>query len=265
MVGRVLRNHGIVERDQKTYRLAGYENLSSDQVEELLALCQERLSIYLDKRGERVWEHRKQSSGYIPGTLRYEVLKSAGFHCELCGISADVKALEVDHITPRSKGGTDDLSNLQALCYSCNAMKRDRDDTDFRKIKGSYKVKDDSCPFCKITTDRIVLENELALALYDAFPVTALHTLIIPKRHSSSYFDLARPEINACNSLLAQAKGIIQELDGETSGYNIGVNDGEAAGQTVNHCHLHLIPRRKGDVDNPTGGVRNIFPGKGAY
>ena len=73
-------------------------------------------------------------SGYVPGTLRYEVLKRARFRCELCGTSADVRALEVDHIVPRSKGGADGPDNLQALCYSCNSTKRDRDDADFRRV-----------------------------------------------------------------------------------------------------------------------------------
>ena len=95
----------------------------------------------MEQRGDRIWSHRKKSSGYVSGTLRYEVLKGAKFRCELCGISAQEKALEVDHIVPRNSGGKDDLSNLQALCYSCNAMNRYRDDTDLRQIADSYKVR----------------------------------------------------------------------------------------------------------------------------
>lgn len=86
---------------------------------------------YETKRGEAIWSHRAKSSGYVSGTLRFDVLKKASFHCELCGISADKKALEVGHLVPRNYGGTDDPENLQALCFSCNAMKRDRDSTDF--------------------------------------------------------------------------------------------------------------------------------------
>ena len=77
------------------------------------------------KRGQAIWSHRGKSAGYISGTLRFEVLKKASFHCELCCISADQKALEVDHIVPCNHGGTDDPDNLQALCFGCNAMKRD--------------------------------------------------------------------------------------------------------------------------------------------
>jgi 5-methylcytosine-specific restriction endonuclease McrA len=81
---------------------------------------------------------RRRSAGYISGTLRYEVLKAAKFRCELCGISAEERAVEVDHIRPRNKGGCDEISNLQAICHTCNAMKRDRDDTDFRAVKTAY-------------------------------------------------------------------------------------------------------------------------------
>ena len=85
-----------------------------------------------------IWAHGRRSSGYINGTLRFEVFKNAKFRCELCGIAADERALEVDHITPRNKGGTDEIANLQALCFSCNATKRDADDTDFRAVRGEY-------------------------------------------------------------------------------------------------------------------------------
>jgi 5-methylcytosine-specific restriction endonuclease McrA len=80
-------------------------------------MCAEKIDQYVDKRGDRIWSHRRKSTGYISGTLRYEVLKRAKFRCELCGVSADEKALEVDHIIPRQIGGPDDISNLQALCY----------------------------------------------------------------------------------------------------------------------------------------------------
>ena len=93
----------------------------------------------LVKRGNQIWSHRQKASGYISGTVQYEVLKRAKYRCELCGISAELKALDVDHILPRKHGGTDDSSNLQALCYTCNRSKRDRDDTDFRGIADSYK------------------------------------------------------------------------------------------------------------------------------
>ena len=265
MVGRVLRNHGIVEKDGSQYSLVGYEDLDDAQVERLIELCQSKLEEYKERRGRRIWQHRRVSAGYISGTLRYEVLKRARFRCELCGISADVRALEVDHIVPRARGGKDDPDNLQALSYSCNSMKRDRDATDFREVRETYKHRQPGCPFCEVPEDSVIAENELAYAVRDAFPVTPLHTLVIPKRHVSAYFDLGQAELNACHRLLEQEKGAIEQADTGVEGFNVGINEGVVAGQTVFHCHVHLISRRKGDVDEPMGGVRNVIPGKGAY
>jgi len=87
----------------------------------------------------------------------------------------------------------------------------------------------------------------------------------VPKRHVWEYFDLYQAEINAIHELLLKAKKELQLIDPSISGFNIGMNNGKDAGQTVFHCHVHLIPRRKGDVDDPTGGVRNLIPGKGNY
>jgi ATP adenylyltransferase len=265
MVGRVLRNHGVVRKEGEEYFLSGYDRLRPEQVRELVGLCREKLDEYIAKRGERIFQHRKLSVGYISGTLKYEVLKRAQFHCELCGVSADIKALEVDHIIPRKHGGTDDLENLQALCYSCNAMKRDRDDTDFRRIRESYRHRQSGCLFCEISKQRIIYENALAYAVRDHYPVTPGHALVIPKRHVVQYFDLSRPELNACNELLGEVRSVTERDDQEIEGFNIGVNNGETAGQSIFHCHIHLIPRRPGDVEKPRGGVRHVIPGKGLY
>ena len=266
MVGKVLTsNRGITSKNKNIYTLNGFETFSEKQIAELLAACQQRLDEFIEKRGEQPWEHRKKSSGYISGTLRYEVFKRAHFRCELCGVSAEEKALEVDHILPRNKGGSDELHNLQALCYSCNAMKRDRDDTDFRKVATSYADRQKGCLFCEIPVDRIVEQNELAYAIRDAYAVTEMHTLVIPKRHVSDYFDLHQPERNAIEQLLHSQREFIKSQDSSVTGFNIGVNAGESAGQTIFHCHVHLIPRRDGDVAEPRGGVRGVIPSKQKY
>jgi hypothetical protein len=128
MVGRVLRNSQVVQKEGNSFELFDFSSLTEAQITELIGLCQKKLDDFKNERGSKIWQHRKISEGYISGTIRHDVLKRAKFRCELCGISAEVKALEVDHIVPRKKGGSDDPSNFQALCYSCNAMKRDRDD-----------------------------------------------------------------------------------------------------------------------------------------
>ena len=111
----------------------------------------------------------------------------------------------------------------------------------------------------------MIAENELAYAIRDGFPVTELHTLVIPKRHVADYFDLHQPELNAINQLLQELKSDIVREDPEVTGFNIGINAGESAGQTVMHCHVHLIPRRKGDVEEPRGGVRGVIPSRQSY
>tara|TARA_R110002095_G_C4223404_1_gene237298 strand:+ start:113 stop:1099 length:987 start_codon:yes stop_codon:yes gene_type:complete len=267
MVGKVLRNHKIVEKDKNTkeYILNNFDDFNKKEIEELIGLCKSRLINFIEKRGGTIFDHRRKSLGYISGTIKYEVLKRAKFRCELCGISADEKALEVDHIIPRNHGGSDDISNFQALCYSCNAMKRDRDDTDFRDLRESYKQREKNCLFCEITKDRVIAENELAYCIRDGFPVTKHHTLVIPKRHIANFFDLGQAEINAIYQLMHDEKNTIEKIDNNVSGFNIGVNSGESAGQTIFHCHIHLIPRRSGDVKEPKGGIRHLIPGKGSY
>jgi len=266
MPGRVLsKNHGLVIKHIDEYELIDFNELSKSEVKELISMCQARLKEYIDRYGEKVFAHRGKSSGYISGTDKYEVLKRAQFHCELCGISAKEKALQVDHIIPKNNGGLDDISNYQALCYSCNAMKKDRDDTDFRKLIASYKHRDPSCAFCNFKESDYMDIEGLAFAVRDRYPVTKLHTLIVPKRHNSSYFKLGRPEVNACNQLLQRQKEEIQKMDSTVVGFNIGINDGGSAGQTIFHCHIHLIPRRHGDIDDPSGGVRGVIPNMQKY
>lgn len=122
-----------------------------------------------------------------------------------------------------------------------------------------------ACLFCEIPKERVIAENALAYAIRDGFPVTPLHTLIIPRRHATTYFDLLEEEILACNELVKELRASILSEDLTVDGFNIGMNAGESAGQTVFHCHIHLIPRRLGDVENPRGGVRHLIPGKGYY
>lgn len=266
MVGRVLTTRrGIATKEKDVYSLVGYSELSPVQLVTLVELCEEKLTEFLSKRGDQIWDHRKKSSGYIPGTLRYQILKRAKFRCELCGISAEHRALEIDHIIPRNKGGSDEESNLQALCYSCNSTKRDQDDADLRGIRDSYNHRVEACLFCTIPSERIIAENELAYAIEDAYPVTPGHVLAIPKRHVEDYFSLYQPELNAINRLLSEQRHRLLDADQEIEGFNIGNNTGVVAGQTIMHCHIHLIPRRRADVGEPRGGVRGVIPAKQSY
>lgn len=121
------------------------------------------------------------------------------------------------------------------------------------------------CLFCNLPVERVVDDNDRALVILDGFPVTQGHSLVIPKRHVATYFDLNHEEVQACHELLSRMRAKILADDPSVAGFNIGMNAGAAAGQTVFHCHIHLIPRRQGDVPNPRGGVRHVIPDKGYY
>ena len=266
MPGRVLQNHGLAQREGVGYRLSlPLSELTDRQRDELIRICDAKADDYLQRRGARAYDHRRTALGELSGTLRYQVLARAGFRCELCGAPADEQALEVDHIIPRRHGGEDEETNLQALCWRCNANKGARDATDFRSVRAALDLREPKCLLCSIDAPRIIGENGLAVAIRDAYPVTSLHTLIVPRRHAITWFDLSVPEQRAMNLLLDKTRREIMTADNAVLGFNIGMNCGEVAGQTISHAHVHLIPRRRGDVDEPRGGVRGVIPGKALY
>ena len=120
-----------------------------------------------------------------------------------------------------------------------------------------------NCIFCNPQTE-IITETEMAYAIFDKYPVSEGHILIIPKRHVGSYFDLSVQEHTDCSIIINKIKDMLKEKY-KPDGYNIGVNIGKFAGQTIEHIHIHIIPRYKGDVINPVGGIRNVIPEKGNY
>ena len=121
------------------------------------------------------------------------------------------------------------------------------------------------CLFCNSKLSGLAAENEFAYASYDTYPVSKFHCLIIPKRHTKDYFDLNDDEVIGCNNLIKKIKEEIILKDPSVKGFNIGTNSGKVSGQSILHCHIHLIPRRKGDVENPQGGVRSVIPLKQHY
>ena len=121
------------------------------------------------------------------------------------------------------------------------------------------------CLFCNSKISGVVHENELAYASYDTYPVSEHHCLIIPKRHVIDYFELTNEELIACNDLIKVIKAETLNKDKTVKAFNIGSNAGKIAGQSIMHCHIHLIPRRELDVENPQGGVRSVIPQKQHY
>ena len=121
------------------------------------------------------------------------------------------------------------------------------------------------CLFCNVKKSGCAHENKLAYASYDTYPASEYHCLIIPKRHIKNYFDLSNDELIACNELIKIIKKEITNKDPSVKGFNLGTNTGKVSCQSILHCHIHLIPRREGDVENPQGGVRSVIPNKQHY
>ena len=121
------------------------------------------------------------------------------------------------------------------------------------------------CLFCNIKESGVAQENDFAYASFDSYPVSKDHCLIIPKRHIKDYFELSKEELIACDKLIKIIKDKIISKDQSVKGFNLGTNIGKVSGQSIFHCHFHLIPRRDGDVENPQGGVRSVIPSKQHY
>jgi diadenosine tetraphosphate (Ap4A) HIT family hydrolase len=136
---------------------------------------------------------------------------------------------------------------------------------EYQHYRGTSQQGEEFCPFCKLDAARqIITESATAFAIYDKYPVSEGHALVIPKRHADNYFELSFKEQSACWLVLNRTQEIVQEKY-QPQGFNIGVNNGRAAGQTVHHVHIHLIPRYEGDVQAPEGGVRGVIPRKQKY
>ncbi|MBO68344.1 MAG: HIT family protein [Acidiferrobacteraceae bacterium] len=126
-------------------------------------------------------------------------------------------------------------------------------------------TKDNDCLFCRAYTNQLIAEDDFCYASRDSFPVSTGHSLIIPKRHVANYFDLTESEVIAIHNMLLYTKQWVELNNRDVTAFNIGVNAGHDAGQSIHHVHVHLIPRRKGDVANPQGGVRGVIPHKQHY
>jgi ATP adenylyltransferase len=121
------------------------------------------------------------------------------------------------------------------------------------------------CIFCKLSNLQVEREYKNFYSIKDQYPVTKDHTLIITKRHLENYFDLNKGELDEFNKIIKKEKILLEKNDSKICGFNIGINQGIVAGQTIMHCHIHLIPRRKSDTKNPRGGVRGVIPSKQNY
>lgn len=259
---RVLEHHGLIRREGELVSLSlNVKRLTLEQKAEIKRICEAKIQGFIESRGLSIWDHRLLDDNPVSDSLRLRVLKEARGRCALCGATRDERILDVDHIIPRSKGGKTEYENLQVLCSKCNRSKQDKDDSDFRNLlESSFS---ENCVFCQLKNSRgKVVENDYAFAVPDENPVTEGHTLIVTKRHFADFFESTRKEQNAAHDLLNIRRKQLMEQDSSIKGFNIGVNSGKAAGQTVFHVHIHLIPRREADISDPRGGVRNVIPAK---
>lgn len=257
---RVLRKHGVIDYDA-TSRLMTLrvEKLTYQEKARLRAACERKLGEFLEKRGLGVWDYRLIDAAAVPHSVRFQVLADSNRRCALCGASEKERPLHVDHILPRSRGGTNERTNLQVLCARCNTAKGNRDTRDFRRQL--VEQRDAACPFCDAALEeRVVEAHNVVVAIRDADPVTELHTLIVPRRHTADFLSMTEQERGEANDLIRVLSEEIRRDDASVVGFNIGANCGTAAGQTIMHAHIHLIPRREGDTPSPAGGVRGVVP-----
>ena len=170
--------------------MVGGDELSDAERDELLQLCRQRLDAFREQRGEEGFAHRSRHRTPISGSVKYRIHRCARGRCECCGAHEHQRALEVDHIVPKNQGGSDAITNLQALC--------------FRDVQASYGHREAGCVFCALEgSGRVLLENELALCIADAYPVSEGHSLVIPRRHvADGLEELHQPEWNAVVELL---------------------------------------------------------------
>jgi diadenosine tetraphosphate (Ap4A) HIT family hydrolase len=241
--GRHLVRDSLLVREGQTYRLAdSLASLTPTQRDEIVAILEQRITDYT--AGCNPFGDRQRDA--VPASRRFAVLARAGGRCEMCGATCRSTQIDVTHIIPRSQGGTNDTSNLQALCRSCCSQRRERDDTDYAGLHASYAERESGCVFCRLEQDRrrIVAENELAFCIRDGFPLVEGHTLVMPRRHVADYFDLTQAERNAIEELLRTQRKVLAEEDDSITGWDIDISAAASAEQTIFHVHFQLNPRR---------------------
>lgn len=243
---RVLLNREVILKNGEVVSLnLNTDKLTLEQKAELLKICSEKIHSYISSKGLAIWDYRLLDDHPIPDSLRYRVLMDAKGRCALCGATRDETVLDVDHIIPIAKGGKTVYENLQVLCAKCNRSKRDQDQTDFREMAATYQV---DCIFCDLNPDQKLIENELAFCTLATHPATPGHSLIIPKRHFSDYFETTKPELEAIHDLARIRRKQLLEIDQTIRGFSVKADSGSVDGQKICHGHINLIPHREGRV-----------------
>ena len=236
--------------------------LTDQDISKLRALCEQRIeSLRQPPENESSLDQPEQRTT-IPDSLRYKVLSRACGRCELCGISSDERLLRIDHIIAPTRGGNGAMDNLHALCTTCQKGKDVITDEESRVDTPQY---DPGCKFCWQREKWSVYRHGTVWAHRDGHPVSDGHHLVIPVRHTDDFFTMTDRERRDANTLIGALRSKLLAEDASIEGFNVGMNCGAEAGQSIFHAHWHLIPRRKNDSKAKKGGIRGVIPERADY
>ena len=232
-----LKKHDVISYRRDKFSLnADVSLLSEYQKTELTSLCTQKIQEFLDAKLTQ--QQKTKIPTHISGLMRYEVLRRAKGRCALCGITKEERALDVDHIIPRSLGGKTEISNLQALCYICNRSKRNLDDTDFRNF--IIPSINPDCQLCG-SVQSVTVQNIRAFALTEKENSPKENIIVVPKRHVGSFFDLDQKEVNECYDLLRERRNYLYDKYINLN-FEISVNEIQNQDHKNFHTYIRLIP-----------------------
>lgn len=233
-----LTKHQIISYKRGKFTLL-LNDTTPEQKQRLIELCTIKVSEYVDKFRDRYGA--KAPRKYISGTSAYIIFSKSKGVCVACGKTSANAELVVDHILPVNRGGKTEYSNLQALCRTCNAEKRDTDDVDFITWQKRLKYRKTGCYLCH---PKPIASNAMAFAVRARRPEAELHSLVVPKRHARTFFDLIPAEKQHCMGLIDLLTSGIRREDKTVNGFSVGFDAIPATVDEMMHYHINVIPRR---------------------
>lgn len=234
---KTLKKHNVVDYSKGSFTLL-LDEVTPEERSKLIELCELKTCEYVDRYENRIGV--KNNRNPISGSLRYEIVAKSKGICAACGATSQTRPLDVDHIVPVNVGGTNDPSNLQVLCSRCNREKRDRDKTNFVQWHKRLKYRDAKCPLCRTEPTK---SNIMALAIRKRTPKSELHSVVFPRRHVGTFFDLIPAEKSHCMELVEEVKEEITGLDSRIAGFSVSFESRLVPNRHM-HCHINVVPHR---------------------
>ena len=242
---RILKTRGIISEEGRGNRNRTFSlqagRLTETERDELASMCRRRLAEYKEAKGVTPHYDRFNPRKGISSSKRYAVIAKSAGRCVACGVSSQDRSIDVDHIIPRNRGGSDDISNLQPLCYQCNREKRDKDDLDFLLEHNRRAFGHRGCKLCR--AKKIGIENPLAGALHPKDGEDELHTIVLPKRHARSFFELRPPERSLLTGLIDPVQRHLSGMDDTIRDFRVSLDPNLRADDSY-HCFINVIPVR---------------------